>query len=108
MRKQDASIRLSALVGAGESDAMMGFTDKNKDFVHIHDITGAEIVSPDYNLVTAQQVAAAHNVHMQVVPWTVNSPQEWQRLVDAKVDAIISDDPAALLAWLKEQNPPLH
>jgi len=108
MRKQEPSIRLSALVGTGQGDAMLGFTDKNKDFVHIHDITGAEIISPDYHLVTPQQVAAAHAVHMQVVPWTVNTPADWQRLADAQVDAIISDDPAALLAWLEAQTPPRH
>jgi glycerophosphoryl diester phosphodiesterase len=39
-----------------------------------------------------------------VVPWTVNTPEDWQRLVDAKVDAIISDDPASLIAWLKQKN----
>ncbi len=108
MRKQEPAIRLSALIGTGDGDAMMGITDHNKDFVHIHDVTGAEIVSPDYHLVTAEQVAAAHQVHMQVVPWTADSPEDWQKLADAHVDAIISDDPAALLDWLKAHNPPLH
>jgi hypothetical protein len=33
----------------------------------------------------------------------VNKPEDWARLVDARVDAIISDDPASLIAWLKEK-----
>ena len=108
MRKQDAAIRLSALIGSANGDAMMGLTDHNKEFVHVHEVTGAEIISPEYSLVTPEAVAAAHKVNMQVVPWTVNKPEEWQKLVDAKVDAIISDDPAALLEWLKAQRPALH
>ncbi len=87
---------------------MMGITDHNKDFVHVHEITGAEIISPEAGLVTPEQVAAAHRIHAQVAPWTADTTEEWQKLVDAHVDAIITDDPAALLAWLKAQNPPLH
>lgn len=108
MRKQDAKIRLSALVNLPAGDVMNGNTDHNKEFVHIHDVTGAEIISPAWPLVTPEQVAAAHKVGMQVVPWTCDTPEQWQKMVDAKVDAIISDDPEALLAWLKAKNPPLH
>jgi glycerophosphoryl diester phosphodiesterase len=28
--------------------------------------------------------------------------------VDARVDGIITDDPAGLLVWLRAQKPPLH
>jgi len=45
-------------------------------------------------------VRAAHAGGLQVVPWTVNTPADWDRLIDAQVDAIISDDPAALIAHL--------
>jgi glycerophosphoryl diester phosphodiesterase len=31
----------------------------------------------------------------------VNTAADWERLVDAGVDGIISDDPASLIAWLK-------
>ena len=50
---------------------------------------------------TAEKVAAAHQAGLQVVPWTVNTVAEWDRLIAAKVDAIITDDPAALIAHLK-------
>jgi glycerophosphoryl diester phosphodiesterase len=108
MRKLDPAIRLSALVNVKKWDALVGVKDSNKDFVHIHDITGAEIISPDFQLVTPEQVAAAHKANMQVVPYTANTPAEWQKLVDAHVDGIITDDPEALIAWLRTQNPPLH
>jgi glycerophosphoryl diester phosphodiesterase len=38
-----------------------------------------------------------------VVPWTADSEADWDRLIEAKVDAIISDDPAALIAYLKQK-----
>lgn len=72
-----------------------------KDFVAIAREAGAGIVSPRYPLVTPEQVKAAHTAGLQVVPWTANTPQDWEKLVAAKVDAIISDDPAALIAYLK-------
>ena len=108
MRRQWPAIRLSALVGAPKYDAMMGHTDPTKDFAAIAKLTGAEIISPDFSLVTPEQVAAAHKAGAQVAPYTANKPEDWQKLVDANVDAIITDDPVGLLAWLRAQNPPLH
>jgi glycerophosphoryl diester phosphodiesterase len=72
-----------------------------KDFVVIGREAGAGIVSPLARLVTPEQVKAAHAAGMEVLPWTVNTPSEWERLANAGVDGIISDDPAALIAWLK-------
>lgn len=61
----------------------------------------ASILSPHFSLVTPEVVRKAHGAGLSVVPWTANSPAEWDKLIDAKVDAIISDDPAALLAHLR-------
>jgi glycerophosphoryl diester phosphodiesterase len=108
MRKQWPAIRLSALVGAPKYDGLMGHTDPTKDFAAIAKLTGAEIISPDFSLVTQEQVAAAHAAGAQVAPYTANKPEDWQKLADANVDAIITDDPVALLAWLRAQKPPLH
>ena len=72
-----------------------------KDFVVIGKEAGAGIVSPLARLVTPEQVKAAHAAGLEVLPWTVNTPSEWERLANAGVDGIISDDPAALIAWLK-------
>ncbi|HEX4319652.1 MAG TPA: glycerophosphodiester phosphodiesterase [Acidobacteriaceae bacterium] len=108
MRKQWPAIRLSALVGAPKYDGMMGHTDPTKDFAAIAKLTGAEIISPDFSLVTPEQVAAAHQAGAQVAPYTADTPEVWQKLADANVDAIITDDPVGLLAWLRAQKPPLH
>jgi glycerophosphoryl diester phosphodiesterase len=103
MKKMDPSIRLSALVGDPKGDAMIGITDHDKDFVSIGKKTGAQMISPDFHLVTPEKVAAAHAAGLQVVPWTADNPEDWQALVDAKVDAIITDDPEALVIWLREK-----
>jgi glycerophosphoryl diester phosphodiesterase len=94
MKKLDPKIQLSAL-----------FDNKTQeDFVSIAKRAGAGIVSPHFSLVTPEKVKAAHDAGLQVVPWTANTPDAWQKLADAKVDAIITDDPAALIAWLKSKS----
>ena len=81
--------------------ALLEGTNK-RDFVSACKEAGdAQIVSPHWSLVTPENVAAAHAAGIQVVPWTANQPEQWEKLALAKVDAIISDDPAALIAWLK-------
>lgn len=88
MKKLAPQLRLSAL-----------YEGEPKSFVAIAKEAGADIISPKFNLVTKQQVAAAHRAKLQVIPWTANTPKEWQRLIDCGVDAIITDDPAELIAF---------
>lgn len=93
MKRLASEIRLSAL-----------YEGNPRDFVEIaREAGGAQIISPDFRLVTREQVNAAHAAKVQVVPWTANTPADWDKLIDAGVDAIISDDPAALLAYLKQR-----
>lgn len=90
MKKLAPEIQLSALYGGPA-----------RDFVEIAREAGAQTVSPVYRLVTPEQVKAAHAAGLQVVPWTANKPEDWDRLIAAEVDAIITDDPAGLIAHLK-------
>ena len=91
MRQLDPSIRLSAL-----------YSGQPKSFVEIAREAGSGIVSPETKLVTKEQVAEAHAAGLQVVPWTSNTPEDWSRLIEAGVDAIISDYPADLISFLKK------
>lgn len=93
MKKLAPEIRLSALT---ESD--------RREFTEIAREAQAGIVSPNFSLVTPAKVEAAHKAGLQVVPWTVNKPADWDRMIEAKVDAIISDDPAELIAYLKSRH----
>jgi glycerophosphoryl diester phosphodiesterase len=92
MKKIAPEIRLVAL-----------WSGRDRDFVSVAKEAGAGIISPTYQLVTPEQVRAAHEAGLQVVPWTANRPADWDKLVAAKVDAIITDDPAELIAYLKQR-----
>ncbi len=89
MKKLAPEIRLAALYGAGD-----------RDFVSVAGQAGAGIISPHHALVNAEKVRAAHAAGLQVIPWTANTPADWDRLIEAGVDAVITDDPAALIAHL--------
>jgi glycerophosphoryl diester phosphodiesterase len=54
------------------------------------------IYSPAYKLVDAALVKQCHDKHIKVLPWTVNTSEEIQKLKDLKVDGIISDYPHLL------------
>jgi glycerophosphoryl diester phosphodiesterase len=91
MREAAPEIRLSALT---ENDT--------RDFREISaEAAGAEIVSPQFDLVTSQKVQAAHAAGIQIVPWTVNTAADWDWLIAANVDGIVTDDPVGLLAHLR-------
>jgi len=69
------------------------------DFVAITRSAGAEIVAPLHTLATEERVRRAHAAGIAVIPWTANSEADWERLARAGVDGIITDDPAALIAY---------
>jgi glycerophosphoryl diester phosphodiesterase len=73
-----------------------------KDFVEIAEEADANIVSPEFHLVTPEQVQAAHKAGLRVIPWTPDKPEDWDRLIAAGVDGIITDDPASLIEHLKQ------
>jgi glycerophosphoryl diester phosphodiesterase len=79
------------------------YEGKPKSFVDIAKEARATTVSPAYKLVTPEEVKAAHDAGLKVVPWTANTPADWDKLIAAGVDAIISDDPAGLINHLKSK-----
>jgi len=91
MKRLDPSIRRAALF------------EKQQDWAAVAKEFEATLFSPEQRLVTPEKVAQAHAMGMEVVPWTSDKPADWQKLVDAGVDAIITDDPATLIAWLKDR-----
>jgi glycerophosphoryl diester phosphodiesterase len=57
---------------------------------------GGAIWSPYFGDVTPALVAEAHELKLRVVVWTVNKPDDMVRLIEARVDGIISDRPDLL------------
>lgn len=85
-------IRLSALIGSGD-----------ESFVETSKRAGdAPTVSPNFRLVTPEKVREAHAAGLKIVAWTPNKLEDWKPLVEADVDAIITDHPGELVRYLKE------
>ncbi len=63
----------------------------------------AEVYGPDYHFVDAEVVQQVHAAQKKIIPYTVNEPADWQRLVALGVDGITTDYPDRLIAWLAER-----
>lgn len=59
-------------------------------------------VSPEHDNVDSLFMAKAHERGMKVVTWTVDDPEEMERLMDLKVEAIISNYPDRLLKAVED------
>jgi glycerophosphoryl diester phosphodiesterase len=64
---------------------------------------GAKIWSPDYKALERATVEAAHRLGMRVVAWTVNEPADIERMIDWKLDGLISDYPDRVLQALRKR-----
>ncbi|MFL9832192.1 glycerophosphodiester phosphodiesterase family protein [Flavobacterium sp. ST-87] len=56
-----------------------------------------QIYSPNYKLVSAVFLDSLRAKHIKVIPWTVNNHEDIQKMLDLKVDGIITDYPERLL-----------
>ena len=66
----------------------------------VHEARGA-IWSPDFRDLDARARSVARELGLQVIPWTVNNPADIARVLDMKVDGIISDYPDRVREALK-------
>jgi glycerophosphoryl diester phosphodiesterase len=71
-------------------------------------LVGADIVSPDYQLVTGRPyVEHAHALGLKVIPWTVNDADAMRAQIGYGVDGLITDYPTLLRSVLSELGMPL-
>lgn len=94
------SIRTSALFAPGKIDFLLteylGIDSfRNKTLVKSQSV-GAEYVSPYYKIINKKYIESAHKKNLKVLPWTVNTKEDMQKLYDTGVDGIISDYPNLL------------
>lgn len=56
------------------------------------------IWSPDYRLLNAEKITEIHSKGMDVIPWTVNTVDEMEELLEIGVDGFITDFPDSAAA----------
>jgi glycerophosphoryl diester phosphodiesterase len=61
---------------------------------------GAEYWNPWFGVLTPEGAAAAHDAGLRVSTWTVDTPEDMTRVLEAGADAIVSNRIAALMAHL--------
>jgi glycerophosphoryl diester phosphodiesterase len=64
----------------------------------------AQVYSPEFEFLDAQQVRQAHEAKIRVVPYTVNEIEDMNRLLDWGVDGIITDYPDRLIPLLQTRH----
>ncbi len=92
MKGLDPQIRLAALY-EGAADSLIAIAER----------AGTEIVAPHLSLANLESVSAAQAAGIEVIVWTANVRGEWDAMIESRVDAIITDDPAAVLCYLKSR-----
>ena len=63
--------------------------------------------SPNHAALTERAVEIAHALGIQVLPWTVNATTDMQRMLDWRVDGMITDYPDRLRKLMQQRAMPL-
>lgn len=74
---------------------------------HMVKASGGTTWSPNFNDIDAQAVTRGQQLGLKVIPWTVNSPADMDRLIGWGVDGIISDYPDRLRDAMRRAGLPL-
>jgi glycerophosphoryl diester phosphodiesterase len=67
---------------------------------------GASVYCPEVDFLDELQMRQIHEAGFKVIPWTVNDPEDWQKLLDWGVDGITTDFPDCLAAFLTNRGIP--
>jgi glycerophosphoryl diester phosphodiesterase len=75
-------------------------SDNLPDLAAAAEAVRAEIISPNHEWITKEEVGRLQERGIRVVPWTVNEERDWERMLEYGVDGIITDDPEGLVRFL--------
>lgn len=89
----------------GNPSAWLAGLDINpgRTLMQLVKMAGCSAWSPFWRNVTSASIEEAHELGLKVIPWTVNDPAEMTRLIDLKVDGLITDYPDRGLAVLAKK-----
>ena len=65
-------------------------------------------LSPHHTITDETLIKKCHEMGMKIVPWTVDKPEDIKRMIDLKVDAIISNYPDRVLMQTRGYVIPWH
>lgn len=65
-----------------------------------------QIFSPDFTLLSYDEVPQYHAQGMRIIPWTVNTKEDMKRLIGMGVDGIITDYPNLIPEVTEKECPP--
>ncbi len=60
-----------------------------------------DVLSPYYKLISKENIEELQNKGLKIIPWTLNSNEDMQSMIDLKVDGIITDYPNRLINLIK-------
>ncbi|CUH96679.1 putative secreted protein [Propionispora sp. 2/2-37] len=104
---RDSVCRQVGEPGASPWMAGLDIDDFKGDYVKAAKAIGADVVSPYWEELSNELVSEAHELGMKVVPWTVNSPDKMNMLIDMGVDGLITDKPWILRELLIQRGIPV-
>jgi glycerophosphoryl diester phosphodiesterase len=88
-RELEPKITISALIEDRPSEPLTAIAARLR----------ANVVSPNHEWLTREDVKSLQAAQVKVIPWTANTKEDWQKLVEFGVDGIISDHPQALIEY---------
>jgi glycerophosphoryl diester phosphodiesterase len=92
-------------VGSGAWTAGLRLADHGGSVPRLVKALGAPIWSPNFRDLTPEQLAEARALGLRVLPWTVNSPEDIERLLDGGgIEGLISDHPERVMQALARRN----
>ena len=87
----DKSIKLSLLI-----------EDPKIDMIQLAKKLNVDIISPEYILINKELVKQMHDNGLKVLPWTLNSTDILQKMIDMNVDGVIADNPKEMIDYIKQ------
>jgi glycerophosphoryl diester phosphodiesterase len=63
---------------------------------------GADTYCPDYRFLDESLVRRLHAAGIRVLPYTVNHPNDWSKLLSWGIDGITTDYPDQLASFLRQ------
>ncbi len=82
MRKLNADVKIAVLT---EEDPLQA--------IEVAKELNAVAINPDFKTLTAENTAKIHDENLKIYTWTVNEPEDIQRMKDFGVDGIITNYP---------------